>query len=293
VRYNFNFSMDTPLTFKAYAKINLFLEVVGRRPDGYHDLVTVFQTINLCDEIHLNPQKKNISLMCSDATLPVDSKNLAYRAAELLIKESNIQTGVAIYLQKNIPSGAGLGGGSSDAATVLVSCNKLCNLNYSNQQLEKLSAQLGMDVPFFIQGGTALGVDRGETIKKRFKSPALPLVLVYPNLSVSTKKVYETLDSKPIKNIRSVDSMIQAIQKGNAEQIASQLFNRLEEITFALHPEIKELKNLLIKSGCLNAMMSGSGSAVFGICSSANEAHQIAQNIKSSTSYSTFSITTI
>ncbi len=278
---------------KACAKINLFLEVVSRRPDGYHELVTVFQAIDLHDEIELSPHENKITLTCSDPSLPVDSKNLAYRAAELLKEDSNTKIGVSIHLQKNIPSGAGLGGGSSDAATVLVGCNKLWNLNYTPEQLEKLGAQLGMDVPFFIQGGTALGVDRGETIKERFKSPTLSLVLVYPNLSVSTKKVYETLDAKPIKNIRTADNMIQAIHSNNPELITNQLYNRLEEVTFSLHPEIKTLKQELIALGCLNAMMSGSGSAVFGICKNTSHAVDIALKIHNQTGYWSQSLSTL
>lgn len=287
------------MQLKAYAKINLFLEVVSRRPDGYHELVTIFQTINLCDEIGLSPHENKITLTCSDPSLPIDSKNLAYRAAELLQKESQTKSGVSIHLQKNIPSGAGLGGGSSDAATVLVGCNELWKLNYTPEQLEKLGAQLGMDVPFFIQpvrdavsngfqGGTALGTDRGETIKERFKSPTLSLVLVYPNLSVSTKKVYETLDAKPTTNIHTADNMIQAIHSGNPELIANQLYNRLEEVTFSLHPEIESLKKNLLSLGCLNAMMSGSGSAVFGICKSTSHASDIAHMIHNQTGYWTY-----
>lgn len=269
------------MLLKAYAKVNLFLEIVKRRDDGYHELETILQTINLYDELELSPQPQSISLTCNLSYLPTDERNLAYRAAKLLKEKTGTNQGINIKLNKQIPIGAGLGGGSSDAASVLLGCNRIwgCKLTYSD--LAEFGMQLGMDVPFFLRGGTALAVGRGEQIIQQIPTPSLELIIVYPNFPVSTASVYKNLDIHNIGKKQDSNLIVTALNTRNIEEISHLLFNRLESSTFHLYPQLTEIKDVLKKAGCLGVLLSGSGSAIFGIAKTEQECDLISHRLAS------------
>ncbi|MCX7918825.1 MAG: 4-(cytidine 5'-diphospho)-2-C-methyl-D-erythritol kinase [bacterium] len=271
--------LSLSMLLKAYAKVNLFLEIVARRDDGYHDLVTILQTINLYDTIRLTIQPKKINLTCNIPELPIDSCNLAYRAASLLQEKTGVKQGISIHLEKNIPIGAGLGGGSSDAAAVLIGCNKLWNCNLSYDELTEIGCQLGMDVPFFLRGGTALALGKGERIVRQLPTPELVFVVVYPNFPISTATVYKHFNIASIINKKDPTEIISAIETNNCSKIACLLFNRLEITTFNLYPKLVEVKQKLVRLGCVNVLMTGSGSAIFGIASEKSQGERIVQKI--------------
>jgi 4-diphosphocytidyl-2-C-methyl-D-erythritol kinase len=281
------------MLLKAYAKVNLFLEVIARRDDGYHELETILQTISLHDELELSPQPETISLMCNLPYLPDDERNLAYRAAMLLKERTATKQGIRIDLKKQIPVGAGLGGGSSDAAAVLIGCNLVWGCKLSNSELADLGMQLGMDIPFFLHGGTALAVGRGEQIIKQIPTPELEMLVVYPNFPVSTASVYKNLDLRIIDKKMEPTALLTALESGNTNEIARLLFNRLESSTFNLHPQLAKIKDILINTGSLGALLSGSGSAIFGLTKSKQESDLISQKLTSITKYLVKSVKTI
>ncbi|MFB3895542.1 MAG: 4-(cytidine 5'-diphospho)-2-C-methyl-D-erythritol kinase [bacterium] len=273
------------MLLKAYAKVNLFLEIVARRDDGYHELETILQTISLHDELELAPQPEKISITCNLPYLPIDERNLAYRAAKLVKEKTGTNQGVGIKLNKQIPVGAGLGGGSSDAAAVLLGCNRIWGSNLSDSDLVELGMQLGMDVPFFLHGGTALAVGRGERIIQQLPTPALELIIVYPNFPVPTASVYKNLDIRSRTSKQESTKLLSALQLGNVIKIAGLLFNRLEVSTFKLHPQLTKIKDILIHEGCLGALLSGSGSALFGIAQNNQSADLISRKLATTTKY--------
>lgn len=273
------------ITIDAYAKINLFLEVPRLRPDGYHELWTVFQSIGLSDTLHLESAPGDITLTCSHTELPLDKGNLVYRAAALLKETFQVPRGASLHLEKRIPIGAGLGGGSTDAAAALKGLNQLWELNASSEELEALGAKLGMDVPFCVKGGTVYAEGRGEILKERLPSPTAWIVLVYPNLFVSTKEVYQDIDRRPLESPREASAMREALNANNLEQIAAALYNRLEISSFALYPQLAAIKNQLQAMGCVGTLMSGSGSSIFGLCDSEMKARQIATQLTSQTDF--------
>lgn len=281
------------MLLKAYAKINLFLEVIGRRDDGYHELITIMQTVSLHDELELSLQSETIALSCNLLNLPNDERNLAYRAARLLKDKTGGKQGVVINLRKNIPIGAGLGGGSSDAAAVLLGCNKIwgCNLSYS--ELTEIAMQLGMDVPFFLVGGTALALGRGERIAQQIPTPEHGLIIIYPNFPVPSASVYKNLDLRLIIKKKEPTSLLAALESGNIQETTTLLFNRLESSAFKLHPQLAEIKEELVAAGSLGSLLSGSGSAIFGIAKSQSEADNIAQKLSTETNYWVQTVKTI
>jgi 4-diphosphocytidyl-2-C-methyl-D-erythritol kinase len=273
------------MVFNAYAKINLFLEVIAKRDDGYHDLVTILQTISLHDQIELSPQTDIITLTSNNQTLPTGDRNLAYRAARLLKEKTGIKQGVSINLTKNIPVGAGLGGGSSDAAAVLRGCNQLWNCNLSYPELTELAKQLGMDVPFFLKGGTALALGRGDRIVQQFPTPELGLIIVYPNFAVSTASIYQNLDIGSVTNKSEPTLFLSALETGDISKMADCLFNRLETTTFSLYPQLVEIKEGLVNAGCFGVLLSGSGSALFGIVKSKQDEQVAAKKFSKESAY--------
>lgn len=265
------------LKIKAYSKLNLTLKILGQRPDGYHDIDSVFHTISLHDELTLSPRRDGtIVLKCSDHKLPVDGSNLAYRAAiilrDLAIKKhpGKKTFGATISLNKNIPIGAGLGGGSSDAAAVLLGLKKLWRLDWlSPADLKKAAASLGSDVPFFLKGGTAQVTGRGENVRTRKCPKEYHFVLVYPGFPVSTAWAYKNF--KKIKNRLTKGPefsrmLLEFCGSGKpAVDISRYLINDLEPAVIPHYPRISRIKADLLKSGALGSMMSGSGSSVFGL----------------------------
>ena len=254
------------IKLKALGKINLGLDVLGRRPNGYHDVRMVMQTVYLYDQILLEKtDKEGISLETNLFYLPVNENNLAYRAAKMLIDEFAIKEGVHIYLEKHIPVAAGMAGGSSNAAAVLYGMNRLFQLGLTDQELMDRSVQLGADVPYCIMRGTVLAEGIGEKLTPLPAMPKCHVLLAKPPISVSTQKVYEKLDAQEVTKHPDIDGILLGLQTGDLEKITSSMGNVLENVTITEYPQIERIKDVMKEEGALNAMMSGSGPTVFGI----------------------------
>lgn len=261
---------------QAPAKINLFLHVLGKRADGYHDIVSLMQQITIHDELTFIPRSRDIILKCPNSDLPTSEDNLIFRAAKSIFSYTGYSSGVEITLIKNIPQAAGLGGGSSDAAITLLSLNEMCRLGLKKPQLLKLGAKLGADVPFFIFGNSALAAGIGDKLKAVKNVPKLNIVLINPCFSLSTKLVYESL------NLRLTKKRINySIPRFLAlSDVIREMHNDLETVSLKMHPELTDIKQLLLRHGALSAMMSGSGPTVFGIFTDENTAKKAAETIK-------------
>ncbi len=257
--------MDS-IKLKALAKINLGLDVVGRRPNGYHDVRMIMQSIYLYDNLTLTKTNTNkITIRTNLAYLPTNENNLVYKAANLLFQEFNIKGGLAINLDKHIPVAAGLAGGSSDAAATLIGVNKLYNLGLSKKELMKRGVTLGADVPFCIMRGTALSEGIGEILTKIDPMPNCHIIIAKPDLSVSTKYVYEHLRLDDSTYHPDIDGLVTKLEEQDLAGIAKKLGNTLEQVTETSYPIIGEIKQFLVEHGALNSLMSGSGPTVYGI----------------------------
>ncbi|MBW6484779.1 MAG: 4-(cytidine 5'-diphospho)-2-C-methyl-D-erythritol kinase [Syntrophobacterales bacterium] len=246
---------------KAPAKINLCLRVVGKRSDGYHDIISLMQLISLYDELTFVQRASGIMVKCPGSILPEDENNLVFRAAAGFYDRTGLKPGIEITLQKHIPVGAGLGGGSSDAATTLVTMNELHDSPLSTEELLRLGESLGADVPFFIFGKTAWASGKGEMLTE---APGLPLfwiVLINPGFPVSTREIYQGLNLGLTKKIIKYSIP----RFSSVKEAASGLVNDLERVTLALHPALAEIKAFLLKNGALGAAMTGSGPTMFGV----------------------------
>lgn len=262
----------------APAKVNLYLNVLSKRSDGYHDIQTIMQTISLYDTLIFSESKDSqIMLNCNEPMLPVDEDNLIYMAAQTLRDYTHCRKGVSIYLKKRIPIAAGLGGGSSDAAATLMALNKYWEVNLKKEELKELGAKLGADVPFFIEGGTVLATDIGTKITPLDPISKTWMVLVCPKIKISTKWVYDEVKIKLTKNAFNIKIVTQSYKY----QLTSVLFNFLEEITLKHYPLIDDIKKEFVEQGALKALMSGSGPSVFGIASNKEEAKIIYNYFKS------------
>ena len=254
------------IKLKALGKINLGLDVLGRRPNGYHDVRMVMQTVYLYDQILLEKtDKEGISLKTNLFYLPVNENNLAYRAAKMLIDEFAIKEGVHISLEKHIPVAAGMAGGSSNAAAVLYGMNRLCQLGLTDQELMERGVKLGADVPYCIMRGTVLAEGIGEELTPLPAMPKCHVLLAKPPISVSTQKVYEKLDAQEVTKHPDIDGILLGLQTGDLKKITSSMGNVLENVTITEYPQIERIKDVMKEEGALNAMMSGSGPTVFGI----------------------------
>lgn len=258
--------MNDTLKLKSLAKINLGLDVLGRRENGYHDVRMVMQTIYLYDNVTL--QKKEtpgIDLKTNLFYLPVDEKNIAYKAAKMLMDEFQIEGGISITLDKHIPVAAGMAGGSSNAATVLVGMNRLFHLGLTEEELMERGVKLGADVPYCVMRGTALAEGIGEELTQLPPLPRCYVLIAKPAISVSTKVVYEKLDAHEIEDHPDIDGILEGLEAEDIEKIAVSMGNVLERVTIEDYPIIEEIKETMKEEGALNAMMSGSGPTVFGI----------------------------
>ena len=249
---------------KAYAKVNLTLAVGEKRLDGYHEVVSVMQRVSLCDTLTAEQTREGITLTCSDPALPSGEENLAHRAASLFFRETGIAGGAALTLEKRIPSQAGLGGGSSDAASALLALRKLYAPALPDTELETMAAALGSDVPFFIRGGTQLATGRGEVL-----SPLPPLtdgwfVIVKPTESFSTPAMYRRLDEPGSVLVRNSRYMQDAVAANNVHAVAAELHNSFERVV-PKDSSLRTIKDALRAQGALASLLSGSGSAVFGL----------------------------
>ncbi|MEW6355618.1 MAG: 4-(cytidine 5'-diphospho)-2-C-methyl-D-erythritol kinase [Planctomycetota bacterium] len=264
----------------APAKLNLYLDVLGKRPDGYHDLQTVMHEINLCDAIRLEKRKRVISLACAGLPAPDGPENLVWRAADMFLSETGIKAGVRIKLTKRIPARRGLGGGSSDAAAVLRGMNALYEAGLSDRDLMGLAARLGSDVPFFIQGGTALCEGRGERVKPIQTSAKFHFLLVLPSFGLSTARVYRELTRKDLTPVLAdATILLAAVKRGDFESLSRGVYNRLEKPAFRLRPRLRRIKQYLAAQGCRGVLMSGSGSAVYGVLPDTFTAESLADSI--------------
>lgn len=251
------------MKIKAYGKVNISLDVVGKREDGYHLLSMIMQNIDLYDEIEVEKQECGIILECNKSYVPVDNRNLAYKAAEIFKERYDIVDGVKINIEKNIPVSAGLAGGSTDAAAVLKVMNKLFNVNATEEELMELGLKLGADIPYCIHGGTALCEGIGEIITpiKPFRDKIV--VLVKPAFGVSTKEVYKNFNLEKVKQHPKTADIINAIENDDLNFVASNMKNLLENVTLRKHKILIKIKEEMNACGAINSMMSGSGPTVF------------------------------
>lgn len=259
--------MDS-VKLQAYGKINLSLDVLRQREDGYHDVRMIMQTVKLHDNVDMQKtHEPGIHLKTNLSFLPVNENNLMYRAAKMLMDEFDIKDGVSMQLKKVIPVSAGMAGGSTDAASVLYGMNKLFNLNLSVEELKIRGVKLGADIPFCLMRGTALSEGIGEILTPLPKLDPCPIVLAKPAISVSTKFVYQNLhvNDLPVSSHPDVDSVIDALKKHDINEVAGSMGNILENVTCKHYPEIEDIKAAMKKLGAVNSIMSGSGPTVFGI----------------------------
>jgi 4-diphosphocytidyl-2-C-methyl-D-erythritol kinase len=261
------------LELSAAAKVNLALEVLSRRADGYHEIATVMQTVDLSDRLVLEDAEE-IEVRTSAPGVPADERNLAYRAATMLRQAAGSARGVRITLDKRIPVAAGLGGGSTDAAATLVGLNRLWGLRWPVERLAEVAVGLGMDVPFFLRGGAALGRGRGERLTP-LGGAALALVLVNPRFAVSTADVYGRVTQAMYSDGVRAQQAAGALETRRAGRVAGSLYNGLELAARAAYPQIGQMQAALVAAGALGTAMSGSGPTVFGVARSWEQARQI------------------
>ena len=266
-------------TQKAYAKINLLLDVTGKRSDGYHEVSMIMQSVSLFDTIRFSPRPAKISLSVDRLDLPCDSSNLAFRAAELLQQECGVSKGVHIDLVKRIPMAAGLAGGSSDAAAVLRGLNELWQLSLSAEDLEQLAARLGSDVPFCLWGGTVHATGRGEKLEPLADFAGRGVVLVHPPLHVSTAWVYGNYQMGAAPGCTDVQIMRRAVACNDFSTVTQNLYNALEKVTIPAYPQIGEIKTALSQAGSSGVLMSGSGPTVFALAPNLTEAKKLAASL--------------
>lgn len=255
------------ITRKAFAKINLGLDVIGRRDDGYHLVRMIMQSIDLFDELTFENRDDNkIVIETSDPRIPTDEHNLIWKAADQLRRHCSVpDKGVTIYLEKHIPMAAGMAGGSTDGAATYIALNELWGLFLSTDELCDLAVKKGADIPYCIKGGTALSEGIGEELTALPDMPSCHIVIAKPQLDVSTAWAYKTLDSAPIEDHPDIDGIRSAIEEGSLSGITDRLGNVLEPITAGKYPVIEEIRQILLNNGAGGARMSGSGPTVFGI----------------------------
>ncbi|MCF2970444.1 4-(cytidine 5'-diphospho)-2-C-methyl-D-erythritol kinase [Synechococcus sp. Nb3U1] len=277
-------------TLIARAKINLYLEILGSRPDGYSEVAMVLQSIHLADRVQLKRRHHGIHLRCDHPEVPTDVNNLAYKAAELLQKECHSSAGVEIHIEKHIPVAAGLAGGSANAAAVLVGMNQLWGLGLTVGDLQSLASRLGSDIPFCVQGGTQLATGRGEILEPLADWEGIPLLLAKPrHLGVSTAWAYQafrslqedsTSGSQPYDTVSSLPQVLVAFDRQDPQALANSLRNDLEKPVLATYTLVGELRSALRSAGALGSLMSGSGPTVFGIMPSLEQASQTRDTLR-------------
>lgn len=270
------------ISVKALAKVNLGLDVLRRREDGYHEVKMVMQTIHLYDQLTIRRTESGIHLLSNLNFLPTDESNLAYRAARLLMDEFHLTEGVEIHLEKRIPVAAGMAGGSTDAAGVLYGMNEMFSLGLKRTELMERGLTLGADVPYCIMRGTALAEGIGEKLTSLPPMVKCPVVVAKPHVSVSTKYVYEHLQLNGDTPHPDMDGLIRAIRGKDLHEIAAHMGNLLETVTVERYPEIARLKDMMRQEGALNALMSGSGPTVFGLFEESETARAAASVLRRS-----------
>lgn len=283
------------LTLPAFAKINWTLRVLGKRADRYHEIDTVFQTIGLHDTIRITPTEENrISLSCDDCSLPSDERNLVWRAASALQVRCASRKGAYIRLEKRIPTHAGLGGGSSDAAATLIGLAYLWNATITRDRLLELAAGLGADVPFFLYGGTARGTGKGSDIAPLQDAADVFFLIIKPSASISTSKAYEVLNAAALTTSEGKTILSSSRRSDFSDRLSSDaLQNDFEAVVLQLEPEIKRAKAALMKAGASAALLAGSGAAVFGVFDNKDARERAIQNIELETGWRVFPCSTV
>ncbi|MCR4797861.1 MAG: 4-(cytidine 5'-diphospho)-2-C-methyl-D-erythritol kinase [Lachnospiraceae bacterium] len=265
------------LSLKAHGKINLGLDVLGRREDGYHLVRMIMQTVSVHDRVKLQKKDTNdITMSCDDAALPTGDDNLCIKAAKLLFDAYHLSGGLDISLEKRIPVAAGMAGGSTDAAAVLKGINTLYDLGLSVEQLQKHGLTLGADIPYCIMGGTALSEGIGEVLSPLSPMPQTPLLIAKPKIGVSTGAIYKALDSLESYEHPDIDGLIAAISAGDLELLCQKMGNVLAYVTEPMVPEIEKIRKIMMENGATGAMMTGSGPTVFGLFESETVMHACA-----------------
>lgn len=287
--------MNKPKTLRvrAHAKINLYLNVVGKREDGYHNLETVFHSIGLYDEVILRERSKiGIAVHCEHPDVPSDSRNLAYRAAQSLNDVVGGFGGLEIQIHKRIPIAAGLAGGSANAAAVLYGLNELFALGLSEKVLMEIGAQLGADVPFCLHGGAAFGTGIGDILTPLPALSDVPLVLINPGIAISTADIFKNLDITLTKQKKESIIIQTCVKKGDVVSVGKNLYNLLEVPVFSKYPELTTLKTQLsTQTGCYGALMSGSGATMFALMENIATAHRCESLFKNNVSFCTTTVT--
>lgn len=264
----------------AYAKVNLSLDVLGRFPNGYHEVQMIMQSVSLWDTLEILPKAEGITVKTNLPYLPTDERNLAHKAAKLFFEETGIKGGATIDIEKNIPVAAGLAGGSTDAAAVLRGLNALYEAGLSLEDLMAMGLKLGADVPYCLMGGTALSEGIGEKLTPLPEMPEAYLVLAKPSAHVSTQWVYETLDKSEIQKRPDTTSMLSALQEGDLTKLCRGMGNVLQAVTEKAVPEVSDYIRIFQKEGAISAMMSGSGPTVFGIFDREEKAKNAVEALK-------------
>lgn len=274
---------NNDISLKALAKINLGLDVVRRREDGYHEVRMIMQTIQLYDRLDIKrTQEPGIQIQTNLSFLPVNENNLIYKAAKLLMDEFSITDGVSLKLDKRIPVAAGMAGGSTDAAAMLIGVNRLFSLGLTKRQLMERGVQIGADVPYCIMRGTALAEGIGEALSPLPPMVKCPVLIAKPSISVSTKFVYQNLKLDDTTIHPDIDRLIDDIKAKNLHDIAAHMGNVLETVTIPNYPVIDEIKKHMLSNGAVGAMMSGSGPTVFGLFDDEDTAKKAYKAMRSS-----------
>lgn len=263
---------EKPLTRRAYAKINLGLDVVRRLENGYHEVRMVMQTVGIFDVLTFAEAETGIHITTDCGELPVDENNLIYKAARVLAETCGISRGVTIHLEKHIPIAAGMAGGSTDAAAALLGLRELFSLELADEQLRQLGVKVGADVPYCIMGGTALAEGIGEVLTPLTPAPRCSILVAKPDIQVSTRYVYEHLDASEMWEHPDIDGICAAIADRDLTGITGRLGNVLETVTIPAYPVIAQIKQEMLDTGAMGSLMSGSGPTVFGIYDSREQA---------------------
>lgn len=264
------------LRLNAYAKVNLTLEVLGDRPDGYHDIETILHTIELHDSLILRENGDGITVKCASPDIPVDTQNIVHRAAQHLKEAFGITRGVEVELKKCIPIAAGLGGGSSDAAVTLLGLTQMWKLRLTDRQLMDLAARIGSDVPFFLAGGAALAMGRGERIRMLPPLPSTWVVLARPPVLVSTEWAYKTLDHEAVRKHPDTRSVVRALEAEDVGAVGRLLCNVFEDVVAAHHPIVKTVRDRMLELHPLGVSLSGTGPVLFAMVATETSAREMA-----------------
>ncbi|MFV0519832.1 MAG: 4-(cytidine 5'-diphospho)-2-C-methyl-D-erythritol kinase [Lachnospirales bacterium] len=274
--------MEKSYTYNAYAKINIALEVLDKREDGYHNLKMIMQKISLCDKLTFSKNNKKEINIHSDVHISNKEDNLIYKSIMALSKASDKEIYVDVTVDKKIPKEAGLGGGSSDCATTLIAINEMFNLSFSINELEKIGAKLGADVPYCLHNETMIAEGIGDILTPIKDMPPCYILVVKPTVGVETKFVFQNFKVEDIQKRPNFEKLLEAFETRDITLVSRELCNNLEDVTLKLYPEVSDVKKIILNNHCINALMSGSGSTVFGIFNDLYEAKKCQDELEKS-----------